>query len=52
MIPINFTDYEAIAKVQHQLNVHEFLVDPDDIRDLIKRFEMLLEDYESSAGVD
>jgi len=49
---INDTDYEAIAKVQEQLDAHEYLVDPDYIRDLIKRFEMLLEDYATSTGVE
>jgi len=52
MIYNNDSDYEAIKKVQHQLDVHEFLVDPDDIRALIKRFEMLLEDYVASTGAD
>jgi len=52
MINVNDTDYEAIAKIKHQLDVHEFLVDPDDLRKLIIRFEKLLYDYESSHGID
>ena len=52
MIYNNDSDYEAIKKVQTQLDAHEFLVDPDDIRALIKRFEMLLEDYVASTGAD
>jgi len=52
MININDTDYEAITKIKIQLDDHEFLVDPDDIRLLIIRFEKLLYDYESSHGVD
>ena len=50
MIHLNDTDYEVISKVQEQLHAHEFLVDPDDIRILIRRFEMLLSDYVDSQG--
>ena len=48
MINLNDTDYEVISKVKDQLHVHEHLVDPDDIRILIRRFELLLTDYEQS----
>ena len=50
MIGVNDTDYEAIEKIQHQLDKHEFLVDPDDTREILKRFEALLFDYESSQN--
>lgn len=51
MIPINYTDSEAIAKVMSDLD--RGVISPEDLRDILKRMTALLNDaYQAEAIKD